>query len=110
MSYMWLYKESLETGVMVRLDEVDAYIKEGWLDTPDKWGKKGVQPVDGWEVDEVVKVVEEVDTTLADDDCSLEDMSKDELELYAREVFGVELDKRKSKANLIKQIEELENG
>ena len=109
--YMWLYKEDLASGVMVRLDEVDKYIKDGWLDTPDKWGKKGVHPVDGWETPEVRKVSgwtnEPVEET---DEDSLEDMTKKELEIYAREQFDVELDRRKSKPNLIKQIKELENG
>jgi hypothetical protein len=101
---------------MVRLDEVDSYIEDGWLDTPDKWGKEGVEPVDGWVKGDSGPVVEKVAVT-ADtepetpiDDCSLEDMTKNELEMYAKEVFGVDLDRRKSKANLIKEIEALENG
>ena len=37
-------------------------------------------------------------------------MSKDELEEYAKEKYGVDLDKRKSLYSLIKQIKELSNG
>ncbi len=37
---------------------------------------------------------------------SLLDMSKKELEVYAR-TLGVELDRRKSKANMLKELEEM---
>lgn len=39
----------------------------------------------------------------------LEEMTKDELELYTREKFGKELDKRKSLDNLLKEIKKLED-
>lgn len=38
----------------------------------------------------------------------LSSMNKDELETYAKEKYGVDLDKRKSKKKLIEQIESLE--
>ena len=105
--YQWLYKEDIASGVMVRLDEVQSYLEDGWLDTPDKWGKEGVVALKGWDyiTPSKSKTVVEEET-----EGSLEDMTKGELEIYAREQFNVELDRRKSKANLIKQIEELENG
>lgn len=84
--YKWLYKDTLESGVMVLLEEVDDYYAEGYVDTPDDYNK----------------VVDE-------DESDLESMSKDDLELYAKEVFNVDLDKRKSKANLIKEIKALED-
>ena len=40
---------------------------------------------------------------------ALEELSKDELEAYGREL-GVELDKRHSKKTLIKELEELETN
>lgn len=49
------------------------------------------------------KVVEEV----AVDVDVLEEMTKDELETYAREEFDVELDKRRSKKKLIDRIKTL---
>lgn len=99
--YMWLYKKDLASGVMVRLDEVDEYIKDGWLDTPDKWGKKGVVAVKGW--DYVTPVGKDDDN----DEASLKNMDEKELVIYAKEQFGVKIDKRKSKPNMIKQIEAL---
>ena len=49
-------------------------------------------------VEEVVVETPEVETTL-----SLEEMTKDELEQYGREI-GIELDKRHSKGRLINEI------
>ena len=38
---------------------------------------------------------------------SLTDMTKDELETYAKETYGVDLDKRKTKTALVEEIEAL---
>lgn len=109
--YQWLYKETIETGIKVRLDEVQGYLEDGWLDTPDKWGKEGVVALKGWDyITPVTSKGKTAKAAVKDDDCALSDMTKNELELYAREQFNVELDKRKNKATLIKQIEALENG
>ncbi len=121
--YTTLYKESIEHKITVRLDEVEEYIKDGWLDTPTKWGKEGVVAVKGWDYITPAAGKKEPEVkknrmlNLKDEglggfaisnEGSLEDMSKADLEVYAREMFNVELDRRKSKANLIKEIEALE--
>lgn len=41
---------------------------------------------------------------------TIEEMNKDELEAYAREKFGKELDKRKNLDNLLKEVKKLEDG
>ena len=41
---------------------------------------------------------------------ALQDMSKMELEAYARKEFGVELNRASSKENLIKEIQAMEHG
>lgn len=41
---------------------------------------------------------------------TLNSLSKEDLESYAKKKFGVDLDKRKSIQNLIKEVEALENG
>ena len=46
----------------------------------------------------------------ADSSKQLKDMSVDELEEYAKEQYGVDLDKRKSKKNLIAEINALEEA
>ena len=42
------------------------------------------------------------------EESSLSSMTKDQLEAYAQEKFDVDLDKRKTKATLIEEIEEME--
>ena len=106
--YQWLYKEDIESGVKVRLDEVDEYLRDGWVDTPDKYGKKGVQPLDGWDMEKPVVVVEKV--AVSEDESELKDMTKEELKLYAKAQFNVVLNKQKSHTNLVNQVEALENG
>ena len=61
-------------------------------------------------VEEVVEApapVLEVEETEEEVKVALEELTKDELEVYGREL-GVELDKRHSKKALIKELEELE--
>ena len=82
--YKWLYKETIETGIMVLLEDVDKYTKQGYVDTPDDYKKE--------------------------DSTSLETMDKNELEIYAREMFGVDIDKRRNNKTLVKEIEALEAG
>jgi hypothetical protein len=55
-------------------------------------------------VEEVVEEVEEPSEEL-----SLDSMTKDELEIYARENLDLELDKRKKKTDLIAEIIEASN-
>ena len=47
-------------------------------------------------------------TTKSDEPKPVEEMTKNELEEYAREKFDVELDRRKSRAVLLNEIAELE--
>lgn len=88
MSHQWLYKDSIENGVMVLLEDVEKYQKDGYV-YPEDLGKE---------------VAEE------SDDDSLESMSKEDLKTYALAQFGVTLNKQKSHANLIKEIEALEDN
>ena len=52
-------------------------------------------------------VVEEVVVEAPVEETALEELSKDELEAYGREL-GVELDKRHSKKKLIEELKEIE--
>ena len=54
-------------------------------------------------------VVEEVVVEAPVEETALEELSKDELEAYGRDL-GVELDKRHSKKTLIKELQELETN
>ena len=86
--YQWLYKGSIDNGVMVLLEEVEKYQKDGYV-FPEDLGKQGTEEA-------------------VDEESALEDMDKDDLELYARKMFDVEIDRRKSHKNIVRQIKALE--
>lgn len=71
-------------------DEAEELLKSGWYDSPAKFPQKGEN--DHGELDD------------------LKDATKEQLERYAKEVFGVDLDRRKTKANLLKEIGELHDS
>ena len=62
-------------------------------------------------VEEVVEAPEpEEEETETEVEVVLEELTKDELEVYGRERLGVELDKRRSKAKLVEELKDLESG
>ena len=64
-------------------------------------------------VEEVVEAPapeEEETETETEVEVVLEELTKDELEVYGRERLGVELDKRRSKAKLVEELKDLESG
>ena len=69
--------------------------------TPTPVPAPAVEPV----VEAAAEVEEEVKLIPYESDLSLYDMSKKELEEYGRTV-GIELDRRHSKENLVKELEE----
>lgn len=91
--YQWLYKETIETGIMVLLEDVPKYLKEGYVDTPDNYGKK----------DDSKK--ETVEDSIEDD---LDAMTKADLEIYAKTMFGVDIDRRKNNKTIVSEIRALE--
>lgn len=62
-------------------------------------------------VEEVVEApAPEEEETETEVEVVLEELTKDELEVYGRERLGVELDKRHSKAKLVEELKDLESG
>jgi len=59
-------------------------------------------PFEEVEDDEIVEDDEEI--------ISLEEMTKIELEDFAKEVYGIDLDRRKSKNSMINKIKQMEKG
>lgn len=86
MSKSWVYHPE-EKAKIVWDDEAKELHKQGWFDSPAKFPQKGDK-----------------------DQGDLSQFTKIQLERYAREVFGHELDRRKSKANLLKEIEALHDS
>jgi len=52
-----------------------------------------------------IEKVEPVEAIEVDEDKQYHDMNKDELETWAREIYNVELDRRKTKKNMIEDLE-----
>ena len=112
----WIYHES-ETPKIVDAAQAEAFYAGGWADSPARFIKLESVGVDKDKVDagddeETAKAQSVLDSVEGVKDSlngalNLGDMDKNELEDYARDHHGVELDKRKSKKNLIKQIKQI---
>lgn len=112
----WIYHATEEPKI-INSDEFESYESEGWADSPARFlnledvgiDKEKTDAGDEQEtakaqqaLDAVEGVVQSINGAL-----NLELMNKEELEDYAREHFGVELDRRKRIKTLLKQVKEL---
>lgn len=103
----WMYHKDHKPRIFNTEAELKAAKAEGWVDSPAKIGEEpGTPELPSIEepkpqAEEIIKALDEVDT-------SLESMTKAQLERYALEMFGVDIDRRRTKADLIAQIKELE--
>ena len=77
----------MEEKTAESFDEFCAYCKDGWHDHPETARNAVVE-------------VDEIETSLLD-------MTKKELVDYANDTFGVELDRRKTKPNMLAELQEL---
>lgn len=107
----WIYHATEEPKI-INSDEFETYQKEGWADTPAAFVNIKEAGID---VDDPVKVQQFGDAISGVKDSlngalNLDNMTKKELEAYAREHYSQELDRRKSKAKLIKQVKEMIHG
>lgn len=79
----WAYQKGEDGELVSRLFPSPDEIPSGWADSPATIDDSGHH------------------------DVKLEDLDKDELERFAKEEFGVDLDKRKSQPKLVAQVREL---
>ena len=89
----WVYHPDHEPELVTDEEALEMY-QTGWFDTPADFPKEG-------------------DTDHGEENSSYRDFTiftKLELEKYALDAFSVDLDRRKSKANLIKDIEALHDS
>lgn len=96
--------------------DLPAKEREGWFDTPAKFGMRAVvkaagrrsvisyEPIPGGNI-----ATEEPEDVPALDGMSARE-AKDKLEAWAKDRLGVDLDKRKSLDKLMKEVQELVNG
>jgi len=107
----WIYHETEEPKI-IDSDDFEQYEKNGWADTPAKFIKLddfGVDPDDHISVQQLGDAVEGVAKSL-NGALNIWKMDKDELEEYAREHYGTELDKRQKLKTLRKQVQVLIDG
>ncbi|MCK5602176.1 hypothetical protein KAR91_09915 [Candidatus Pacearchaeota archaeon] len=111
MSKRWIYHKTDEPKI-IENEEFESYEKEGWKDSPAHFIKLpdvGVDPDEPMAVQQFGEAVEGVVNSL-NGALNIDEMDKHELEEYAREHFGAELDKRQKLKTLRKQVQTLIDG
>lgn len=107
----WIYHATEESKI-INSNEFESYKKEGWADTPAAFVNikdAGIDPDNQEQVQQFGEAIEGVKDSL-NGALNVDNMDKDGLEAYAREHYGVELDKRRSRKKLLKQVKELIHG
>ncbi len=115
----WIYHET-EQPKIIDQKEYNSYKEDGWLDSPAPFLSYEDIGLDSDKIkdkdeDELAKASLSFDAVeglvdLSNGQLNLEEMSKNELETYARKHLDTELDKRRSKKRLIAEIRELLDG
>jgi hypothetical protein len=107
----WIYHETEEPKI-INDSEFEEYEKEGWADSPAKFvniKEAGIDVDDPDKVQQFGEAIEGVKNSL-NGALNVDTMDKDELEAYAREHYGEELDKRKSLKKLLKKVKQMIYG
>lgn len=107
----WIYHETEEPKI-INSDEFESYKKEGWADTPATFVNikdAGIDPDNQEQVQQFGEAIEGVKDSL-NGALNVDNMDKDELEVYAREHYGKELDKRKGIKRLLKEVKQMIHG
>ena len=107
----WVYHATEEPKI-IDSDEFESYKKEGWADTPAAFvniEEAGIDVDNPEQVQQFGEAIDGVKDSL-NGALNLELMTKKELEAYAREHYGQELDRRKTKAKLVEQVKEMIHG
>lgn len=115
MSKCWIYHET-EAPKIVDMTDAQSFYDNEWADSPARFLKLESVGIDKAKTDagdeqetrKAQSVLDSVQgiTESLNGALNLDDMDKSELEDYAREHHSIELDKRRSKSNLVKQIRE----
>lgn len=107
----WIY-HATEKPFIINSDEFDKYEKEGWKDSPAEFCKTtdfGVDPKNEDNVQALGDTIEGVADRI-NGELNIDVMDKEQLEMFAKEHFKVDLDKRKRVATLRKQVKKLIEG
>ena len=104
----WIYHATKEPFI-INSDEFESYKKKGWKDSPAEFCKTtdfNVDPKDKEKVQALGEAIEGVADRI-NGELNLAVMDKEQLEMFAREHFNVELDRRKRIGALRKQVKKL---
>ena len=115
-SKRWIYHETKDPRI-IDDSEFEQFEALGWADTPAKFLKLETIGISQKKIDDgdesekakaqqALDVVEGIKESL-NGSLNLDSMNKDELETYAKEHFGVDLDRRKKPDTLVKEIRAL---
>jgi len=107
----WIYHKT-DAPKIINSDEFKGYEKDGWKDSPAEFCKTtdfGVDPKDAEKVQMLGESIEGVADRI-NGELNVAVMDKEQLEMFAREHFNVELDRRKRIGALRKQVKKLIEG
>lgn len=117
--YRWVYHQN-KAPKIIKNSEYERMEAEGWRDSPACFidlstvgiDKDKIAAGDEQEAAKAQQALDAVEGVVAslNGALNLGNLSKTELEEYAREHFGVELDKRRSKKRLIEDVKALHEG
>ena len=112
----WIYHETKEPRI-INDSEFERFEALGWADSPAKFLKLetiGIsqKKIDDGDEDEAAKAQQTLDAVEGvkeslNGSLNLDSMNKNELETYAKEHFGIDLDRRKNPDTLVKEIRAL---
>ena len=107
----WIYHKT-EEPMIINSDEFDSYEAKGWKDSPAEFCKTtdfGVDPKDSEHVQMLGDTIEAVADRI-NGELNVSVMDKEQLEMYAKEHFKIDLDRRKRIGTLRKQVKKLIEG
>ena len=104
----WIYHKTEEAKI-INSDEFDAHEKEGWKDSPAEFCKTtdfGVDPKDTEKVQALGEAIEGVADRI-NGELNVDVMDKEQLAMFAKEHFNIDLEMNKRIGTLRKQVKKL---
>lgn len=104
----WIYHKTEEAKI-INSDEFDSYEKAGWKDSPAEFCKTtdfGVDPKDTEKVQALGEAIEGVADRI-NGELNVNVMDKEQLAMFAKEHFNIDLEMNKRIGTLRKQVKKL---
>jgi hypothetical protein len=107
----WIYHDT-EQPKIIDSDEMESYKEDGWRESPAPFIKIAdfdIDPDDSVGIQQLGDTVQGV-TDALNGALNIDEMDKDQLEEYALENFGIDLDKRKNEDKLRDEVRAMIDG